>query len=271
MLQDMRRDVFPAALAVGHGEIDLDPLNLMLDRVTTIAHEMAAVAADRRDALAADILGEMLSNIDMNEILERAQSRKFEQTEAEIAEAIARAQAARQAEVDILQYAAASQTQVTGGFEGRHMVSFIRSMGPYAGYAVRQSLHEGKTLEIQLSEELLRAWPEFGRRSVLRLTVDHERARQDRSLILMDFESAFVRELADPASDRLAFDGLYGEAEWAFNALLTVHRIRWQDLSGQLLEEDLLPVLSRGACSRNGSQGIFSSSIRTSENCCPGD
>ncbi|WP_202924036.1 hypothetical protein [Rhodovulum sulfidophilum] len=26
MLQDMRRDVFPAALAVGHGEIDLDPL-----------------------------------------------------------------------------------------------------------------------------------------------------------------------------------------------------------------------------------------------------
>lgn len=27
---------------------------------------------------------------------------------------------------------------------------------------------------------------------------------------------------------------------------MTVHRIRWQDLSGQILEEDLLPVLSRG-------------------------
>lgn len=225
---------------------DSAALSLMLDRVTTIANEMAAVAADNRDALAADILGEMLSNIDMNEILERAQSMKFEQTEAEIAEAIAWAQAARQAEADILQYAVASQTQVTGGFEGRHMVSFIRAMAPYAGYAVRQSLHESKTLEIQLSEELLRAWPEFGRRSVLRLTVDHERARQDHSLILMDFESAFVRGLADLASDRLAFDGLYGEAKWAFDALLTVHRVRWQDLSGQLLEEDLLPVLSRG-------------------------
>jgi hypothetical protein len=43
----------------------------------------------------------------------------------------------------------------------------------------------------------------------------------------------------------MAFDGLYGEARWAFDALLTVHRIRWQDLSGQLLEEDLMPVLSK--------------------------
>jgi len=187
----------------------------------------------------------LLTNIDMGEILERAQSMKFEQTEAEIAEAIARAQTARQAETDILQYAAASQTQVNGGFEGRHMVSFVRAMAPYAGYTVRQLLHDGKTLEIQLSEKIQRDWPEFGRRSVLRLTVEHVRARRDSSLILMDFESAFIRHLADLASDRWAFDGLYGEARWAFDALLTVHRIRWQDLSGQLLEEDLLPVLSR--------------------------
>lgn len=27
---------------------------------------------------------------------------------------------------------------------------------------------------------------------------------------------------------------------------MTVHRLRWQDLSGQLLEEDLLPVISVG-------------------------
>lgn len=224
---------------------DSAALSLMLDRVTTIANEMAAVAADGQDALAADILGELLSNIDMSEILERAQSMKFEQTEAEISDAIARAKAARQDEADILQYAAASQTQVNGGFEGRHMVSFVQAMGPFAGYTVRQVLHEGKTLEIQLSEELQRAWPEFGRRSVLRLTVDHVRARRDASMILMDFESAFIRQLANLASDRMAFDGLYGEARWAFDALLTVHRIRWQDLSGQLLEEDLMPVLSK--------------------------
>lgn len=236
---------------------DAAALSLMLDRVTTIANEMAAVAVDGRDALAADILGEMLANIDMAEILERAQSMKFEQTEAEIDEAIARARAARQAEADILQYAAASQTQVNGGFEGRHMVSFVRAMAPYAGYVVRQSLHDGKTLEIQLSDELQRASPEFGRRSILRLTVDHARARRDASLILMDFESDFIRQLADLASDRRAFDGLYGEAKGAFDALLTVHRIRWQDLAGQILEEDLLPVLSQGGAPREMDRREF--------------
>ena len=129
------------------------------------------------------------------------------------------------------------------------MVSFLRAMAPYAGFELRQELHEGKTLEIQLSEGAIRQWPEFGRRSVVRLTVDHIRARRDASLYLMDFESNFVRHLAELASERRVFDGLYGEAETAEGqgtGLMTVHRLRWQDLSGQLLEEDLLPVISVG-------------------------
>lgn len=224
-------------------------LGLMLDRVTTIAADMAVVAGDGKEALAADILGELLSNIDMGEILERAQSMKFDQTQEDIEAAIAKAREARAAEADILQYASASQTQVNGGFEGRHMVSFLRAMAPYAGFELRQELHEGKTLEIQLSEGAIRQWPEFGRRSVVRLTVDHIRARRDASLYLMDFESNFVRHLAELASERRVFDGLYGEAETAEGqgtGLMTVHRLRWQDLSGQLLEEDLLPVISVG-------------------------
>ena len=222
-------------------------LGLMLERVTTIAQDMAVVEGYAKDALAADILGELLSNIDMGEILERAQSMKFEQTKEDIETAIAKAREARAAEADILQYASASQTQVNGGFEGRHMVSFLRAMAPYAGFEVRTEQHEGKTLEIQLSETAVRQWPEFGRRSVVRLTVDHIRARRDPSLYLMDFESNFVQHLAELASDRRAFDGLYGESQKTEKlgaGLLTVHRLRWQDLSGQLLEEDLLPILS---------------------------
>jgi hypothetical protein len=213
-------------------------LGLMLDRVTTIASDMAVVAGDCKEALAADILGEILSNIDMGEILERAQSMKSEQTQEDIETAIARAREAQAAEADILQYASVSQTQVSGGFDGRHMVSFLRAMAPYADYVLRQELHEGRTLEIQLSEGAIRQWPEFGRRSVVRLTVDHVRARRDPSLYLMDFECNFVRYLAELASDRRVFDGLYGEAETAAGeeaGLLTVHRLRWQFLSGSLL------------------------------------
>ena len=140
------------------------------------------------------------------------------------------------------------------------MVSFLRAMAPYADYELRQELHEGKTLEIQLSEGAVRRWPEFGRRSVVRLTVDHIRARRDASLYLMDFESNFVRHLAELASERRVFDGLYGEAETTEGqgaGLMTVHRLRWQDLSGQLLEEDLLPVISVGGKIREMDRKAF--------------
>ena len=50
---------------------DNQALNLMMDRVSTMANDMAAVASENQDVLAADILGELLSNIDMSEILER--------------------------------------------------------------------------------------------------------------------------------------------------------------------------------------------------------
>lgn len=221
-------------------------LALMLERVQTMAHDMAAVEGDGGEGLAADILGELMSNLDMENLLERATQMKFEQTEAEIGAALERARAAREAEADILQYASGYRTRVSGGFEGRHMVSFVKGMARFAGFEVRNELHGGKTLEIVLPEEAVSRWPEFGRRSVVRLTVDHARAVNDPGLVPMDFEAGFVRTLVDLANDRLKFDGLYGEAEGArFDGVISVHQVRWQDLSGEILEEDLLPLHSR--------------------------
>ena len=223
---------------------DNSAISLLLDRVSTIAQDMATVAGEMKDALAAEVLGELMSNIDMESILERATSMKLDQTEEEIAEAIREAQRARSVEDDILQFASAHQTRISGGFDYRHIVSFIKGMAPIAGYDVRADLHQGKTLEIALAEEHIGRWPEFGRRSVVRLTADHARAIADPSLIPMDFEASFVRELADLASDRLVFDGLYGEAMAADSEddVVGVYQVRWQGLSGELLEEELVAL-----------------------------
>lgn len=224
---------------------DNSAISLLLDRVSTIAQDMASVAGEKKDALAAEVLGELMSNIDMERILERATSMKIDQTEEDIAEAIRGAQKARAAEDDILQFASAHQTRISGGFDFRHMVSFVKGMAPIAGYEVRAELHDGKTLEIALAEEDIRHWPEFGRRSIVRLTVDHARAIADPTLIPMDFEAGFVSDLADLTSDRLKFDGLYAEANTTSDAaedVVAVHQIRWQGLSGELLEEELIAL-----------------------------
>ena len=54
-----------------------------------------------------------------------------------------------------------------------HMVSFVEGMCGILGIKVRQKLHRDKTIEIELPEELIGKWPEFGRRNVIRLSVDH--------------------------------------------------------------------------------------------------
>ncbi len=224
---------------------DNSAINLLLDRVSTIAQDMASVAGEMKDALAAEVLGELMSYIDMESILERATSMKMDQTEEEIAEALREAQKARAAEDDILQFASAHQTRVSGGFDFRHMVSFLKGMAPIAGYNVRAEIHGGKTLEIELAEEDIGRWPEFGRRSIVRLTADHAKAIADPSLVPMDFEAGFVRELSELANDRLIFDGLYAEAETEaeeHEEVVAVHQVRWQGLSGELLEEELIAL-----------------------------
>jgi superfamily II DNA or RNA helicase len=225
---------------------DNSALALMMDRVATIAQDMSHVDGVDQGALAADILGDLMSHIDMESILERAVSMRLEQTEEEIEAAIRLAQEARQVEADILDHAAAHQPRVSGGFEARHMVSFVRGASPHLGVAVRSVQHDGRTLELEIPEELVGVWPEFRRRRVVRLTTDHQRLAEDKDLVPMDFETGFVRRLSDLALSRSPFDGLYAETSRSGSGLLSVHQVRWQSLSGEILEEELIPLILNG-------------------------
>jgi len=222
---------------------DNSALALMMDRVSTIAQDMSRVDGVDQGALAADILGDLMSHIDMESILERSTSMKLEQTAEEVEEAIRLAREARSAEADILDQAASHEARVSGGFEARHMVSFVQGMAPHLGVAVRSVQHDGRTLELEIPEELVGVWPEFRRRRVVRLSTDHHLLSKDKTLVPMDFESGFVKRLSDLALDRREFDGLYGEANLSGPGLLSVHQVRWQSLSGEILEEELLPLI----------------------------
>ena len=225
---------------------DNQALSLMFQRVSTIANEMASIAEQSQEALAAEILGELLSQIDMGEILERATTLDISRTEKEIEEAINLAKEARSMEEEILQFSNSYTSNLQGGFTSMHMVSFVEGMCEILGIKVRQKLHNDQTLEIELPEEHSGRWPEFGRRNVVRLSVNHGHLQANKSLIPMDFECNFVSDLAKSARDRWEFDGLYGfsdisDAPNAPNAIV-LQDIIWQGLAGELLEEELLPI-----------------------------
>ena len=236
---------------------DNQALNLMLDRVTTMATDMASIADENKDALAADILGELLSNIDMEEILKRSETLTIERTEAEIVEAIERAKEARSLEEDILQYSSNSSTRVLGGFDQRHIISFVEGMAKAINIQLRNKQHDGQTLEFELPEELIERWPEFGRKRVVKLSVDQERVRRSKDLIPMDFECSFVSELASMAQAR-SFDGLYSESPNQDLAdLVSLYQIRWQGIAGEILEEELVAVGAKDQRFERIDQNLF--------------
>jgi superfamily II DNA/RNA helicase len=221
---------------------DNQALSLMLDKVTTMANDMAAISVENKDALAADILGELLSNIDMEDILKRSEQLTIERTEDEIVEAIKRAKEARFMEEDILQYSSNASTRVLSGFDQRHIISFVEGMAQALNIKLRSKQHKGQTLELELPEDYIGRWPEFGRKGVVKLSVDQERVRRSKDLIPMDFECSFVSELAEMAQDR-KFDGLYAESSnQNLATLISLHQVRWQGLAGEILEEELVAL-----------------------------
>ncbi|UWR84925.1 DEAD/DEAH box helicase [Phaeobacter inhibens] len=252
---------------------DNQALGLMLDRVETMAREMASVDARDRDAMASDILGELMANIDMSEILERATEMRLEQTEAEIAAALEQAQRARAAEQDILKFASSQQAHIGGGFDSRHILSLVEGMARFADYTVRRWRHDGKTVEIELGDSLYDIFPEFGRRRVIPLTTDSERALNDPTLVHIDLEQPFLRRLIDMTRDREVFDTDFAVTKGE-KGLMLISQLRWQDFSGTLLEEELLAVEMRGSSSaeemiHNRLAGLLRSSLSTEDTCIP--
>ena len=229
---------------------DNQALSLMYERVSTIADEMASISDQTQEGLASEILGELLTQVDMGQILERATSLNINRTEEEIEEAIREAQRSRGLEEEILQYSDSYTSEIQGGFSNMHMVSFVEGMCGILGIKVRQKLHRDKTIEIELPEELIGKWPEFGRRNVIRLSVDHFQLQRSSQIIPMDFECNFVCDLASAARDRWGFDGLYTSAvspNLPEVSALAIQDILWQGLAGETLEEELLPLALNGS------------------------
>ena len=223
---------------------DNKALGLMLDRVSVMAEDMASMISDQtQEALADEILGELLSQIDMSEILERAIKLDISRTEEEIEEAINNAKKAREDEEDFLKFSNSYTSNIQGGFSNMHMVSFVEGMCSIYGIKVRQKFHNDQTIEIEIPDEFVERWAEFGKKSVVRLSANRRSLQKNASLIAMDFECSFVRYLENATRNRYEFDGLYCHAEVpnAPNAMV-IQDVRWQDSNGETLEEELLAI-----------------------------
>ncbi len=222
---------------------DNEAMNLMMDRVATIAHDMAAVEAKNSDVLEAEILGELLNYLDMEAILERATTMSLEQTTAELEAALEAARAAREVEKDILQYADAYEGTGTSALTSDHLFSFVEAMLPHCDIQIRSCDASAQRLTAVLPDHMVGTLPGFGKRSVIHLTTDRAARNTDGDMFVMDLENPLVRKLIDITGNRRSFDGVFGQTSIRdeFTAL-GVFQVRWQDSMGDLLEDELIPI-----------------------------
>lgn len=234
---------------------DNQALSLMLDRVEAMARDLASVGVGDRAALESEILGDLLSQIDMEDILDRAGSMRIEQTETELSAALDAAREAATRQTELLDFADGHSGAASGGFDARHMLAFVEAAAPHFGIVVRRRIRGGRGLELELPEGLTGAWPEFHRRRVVQVSADRRVLRDAPDISPLDFESGFVVALADSVISQ-EFDGRYAETAGR-ESLLALWLLRWQDLSGRMLEDELVPILHDASGATRLSQQDF--------------
>lgn len=247
---------------------DNDLLGKMMGRLDNIARSMVTVSGEYGDRLYADVLGELLENLDMGEVFEAARNQQIERSEERIEEALRRAQSARNLQDEIFSHVAGydpSALEGVIGFTMDHVATFVRQISPRLGIEVRATLHDGKVLELRLPDELRGEFPEFGQQLVVRVTHDRRMSQRLANVTPLDFESTFFRYLIDAAKSS-SFDGYYGVLEVGDLSATTVSafRLRWQDDQGDPNLEEV-HIYFRTADGRVREDAALATHLLTSE------
>ena len=227
---------------------DNSAIDLMLQRITNIVRDMAPVGEEFNDRLDAEILGEILENMDLASILRSATDMNIKRTQEEIDKALERAQVAKEMQDEVFTHVAGYDPNDLGGtigFTRQHVDLFIYNMLPLADIDLQTTLYDGHILEIRLPKNMQGEFPEFGRRTLVRVTTNRRLAHRLQGVVLLDFETKFFQHLIKLAKSQ-AFDGLYASVLSIVGepGILAAFKLRWQNDQGKALTDEFVPVFA---------------------------
>ena len=226
---------------------DNTAIDLMLQRVTQIAQDMAPVGTEYNDRLYAEILGDVLENLDMASILRATTNLEIHRTTEQIDEALAKARRAKELQDEIFSHVTGYDPNAlsgTIGFTMQHVDLFIRGMLPFVGIDIQTTLYDDNVLEIRLPEEMRGKFSEFHQRTVVRITTNRRLAQRLKDVVLLDFKTPFFQYMVEVAKSH-QFDGYYASILLPVGTLpgvLTALKLRWQNDQGDALSEEFITL-----------------------------
>ena len=243
---------------------DSRSLNMMLDRVYSIAKDMADVGSEFQEGLETEIIGELLERVDIASILASNKTMDIKRSAADIEGAIIRAKEAKTQQERLFSRIEGYDPQAASAlytFGQEEVLSFLEGILPYRGVHIRQRLYNGRVLELELPEDMRGRFSEFpSRATVVRVTIDRQLVmRNFRIAAPMDFASPFFLELIEFAKSP-EFNGEYACIPGPATGTLGIYKIRWQNDQGIPRWEVLLPIfLADGSSSPVANPSFFGS------------
>lgn len=212
----------------------------MYARLQQVAADMAGVDETSSENLVSDIVGELASLLDVEEILKQAATTGVLRTRESIEEAMRRARETAELQRDLFQHAVSYDAdEMRRGFrvDTEHLKAFVFGMVTFLGGAIRESRRfPGAAWRIEVPAEA--RLPKLGREG--RVTFSRE-LRHEVELQILDLDHPFVQELMARARHH-DFQGLTAGTTLAGVRHVVTSMLRWQDDRGRRMRQEFLAV-----------------------------
>lgn len=234
-----------------HAEDSFDNalIDLMLRRVNAIVRDMMPVGEEYSERLHAEIVGEVLEQVDMSAVLGSSTALVVERSRKQVDDAVERARQARGLQEEILAFASSFDPDALGGVVNLtmdHVWAFVEGMLRQLRVETRNPRHGGRVVQLRLPEARRGRFAEFGQRTVVDVTTDRRLAQRFQDDVLLDFGSEFFRYLIEKGKS-LAFDGVYGSVSGCGSeGALAAIKVRWQNDQGAPVLDQLLAAFVDG-------------------------
>lgn len=228
-------------------------LNLLYDRIEQVVRDMSVLGGEFRPGLEAEILGEIVDVLEIENVVEKAALAGLHHTEESIDEALKRAREAVEKQRELLEYAAGydpDEAKDEMRIAPEHVRAFVEGMIGQLGIEVRETSHGGSVLRIRLPDELAEKVGLRGRQ--LRITWLRELAAHRSDIHMIDLDSPLLQAMLSQAKS-YPFDGRVASVEGLDATCVATVMLRWQNDQGMRMRQEFAAYVLRtdGMVDRN--------------------
>lgn len=224
--------------------IDQHLIYSMYKRIDSIVNDLAQLQkAEFNEGLKDDILGELATEIDIEEILSQLNQIGIHRTEDRIEEALQKAKDASTKQREVLNYAASSKSNETDNeiiVNHQHIFTFVIGMLKY-NHIDFQVSHDNQLIKIRFPEELQQKFKKLlGKASNLEATISRELARDRKNTHMLDLNSPIMQYFIAQAQ-AYDFNGMSINSHYDDQDIqgIFVALLKWQNLKGYIAKKQL--------------------------------